>query len=323
MTYEILTIGTATQDTYVLSGAFPILKKGARRFLGIPYASKNEIPDLHFEVGGGATNAAATFVRFGFSVATICRIGDDATGQFVLHTLAHMGISTKHITVVRGFSTAQSLIFLNKEGERTLLVSRGASASQDGLSEVRRVDAPWIYLTSVGGNMPYIADVFKTHADGKNIAWNPGKQELRAPMRTLAKFLKLTDILLCNDEEARILFGTFDSKKLSSRIRKLTQGVVVVTSAERGSRAFVGSTIFQAQITPVKAKDTSGAGDAFGSGFVSGLLRKPGNFSYALLTGSANAMSVVQKVGAKHGLTSKTLDLRLVRRIRVTGPRSI
>jgi ribokinase len=51
----------------------------------------------------------------------------------------------------------------------------------------------------------------------------------------------------------------------------------------------------------VKVADRTGAGDAFGSGFVAAIA-KGQSIGEALTLGSANATSVVQKIGAKAGI---------------------
>ncbi|MDO8599637.1 MAG: carbohydrate kinase family protein, partial [bacterium] len=64
--YDIITIGSATQDVFLRSKAWET-KEDPRSPTGLnaclPFGSKVPIEDLHFTTGGGATNAAVTFAR--------------------------------------------------------------------------------------------------------------------------------------------------------------------------------------------------------------------------------------------------------------------
>ena len=52
-------------------------------------------------------------------------------------------------------------------------------------------------------------------------------------------------------------------------------------------------------------KNLTGAGDAFGSGFITGWIKSRGDIRYALRLAAFNADSVVQHVGAKVGILKK------------------
>ena len=51
----------------------------------------------------------------------------------------------------------------------------------------------------------------------------------------------------------------------------------------------------------VKTKDTTGAGDSFGSGFLAAFASGR-SFRNSLIFGAANSTSVVQQIGAKKGI---------------------
>jgi sugar/nucleoside kinase (ribokinase family) len=97
------------------------------------------------------------------------------------------------------------------------------------------------------------------------------------------------------DDEAGILHD----------LRALCPGIIIVTNGARGSLFTDRKKHFRVSILPVKAMDTTGAGDAFGSGFLAGYLRYRGNLLKAITLASENAASDVTKIGAKHGLLSK------------------
>ena len=75
----------------------------------------------------------------------------------------------------------------------------------------------------------------------------------------------------------------------------------MITKGKQGSIVSDGEYIFEAGIPPVLAKEATGAGDAYGSGFLSGLLKK-NSIEYAIELATANSTSCTQKIGAKNGL---------------------
>ena len=91
-------------------------------------------------------------------------------------------------------------------------------------------------------------------------------------------------------------------------IRKLyllCKRIVVVTRGKKGSIVSDGKYIFEAGVPSVLAIEATGAGDAYGSGFLSGLLKK-NNIEYAIQLATANSTSCTQKIGAKNGLLQKS-----------------
>ena len=78
--------------------------------------------------------------------------------------------------------------------------------------------------------------------------------------------------------------------------------VVLVTDGVNGSMASDGKTIVRALMYDDSPSiDRTGAGDAFASGFLSEWA-KSGNLKNSILVASANASSVVMKIGAKAGI---------------------
>jgi len=91
------------------------------------------------------------------------------------------------------------------------------------------------------------------------------------------------------------MFDIFDA------LRGTGVRTAVITDGKAGSQAFDGEKVYYFPSYTAPTVDTLGAGDAFGSGFLAGLI-KSGDVAEALKLGSANASSVVRYFGAKPGL---------------------
>lgn len=102
--------------------------------------------------------------------------------------------------------------------------------------------------------------------------WIEGKRE------SLLKTLKLVDILLINDGEARELSGEPNLVKAASVILSFGPKTLIIKQGEYGALMFSGDRIFSAPAYPLESIfDPTGAGDCFGGGFM-GYLSNTMNF---------------------------------------------
>ena len=137
--------------------------------------------------------------------------------------------------------------------------------------------------------------------------FNPGKLELEQKKKLLG-LLEDVDILLLNKAEAAELVP---GKVLAELLSHLANYVptAIITDGSMGAIATDGKETYRFGIyEDVRVKDTTGAGDAFGSGFLAHLAA--GNsFEDSLIFGSANSTSVVHQLGAKAGILTGKEDL--------------
>ncbi len=128
-------------------------------------------------------------------------------------------------------------------------------------------------------------------------------------IKKLKPILKKLDVVIVNREEAAELTGVDydDERAIFRKFDKLIDdGIAVMTEGPRGSLVSDGRYMYRAGVYEEdELVDRTGAGDAFGSGFVVGMMRK-NEINYALKLASANAMSVIEDIGAQTGLLGKT-----------------
>ncbi len=311
--FDVKTIGSAFQDIYVFSKHFHV-REDPRSISGhaefFAFGTKIELDDIFFEVGGGATNAAFTLKRQGFRVGCVARIGNDGAGLDVRKCLRKEGI--RDILIVdKKRRTGRGVVFLGRTGERTILVYRGAAQaySKRELSPARISGTRWLYVTSLGGSLSNLEHIVtNAHKKSIRVCSNPGKQELTKRLAGLKKVCKRLDILSLNREEAATVTKRPYSniKGMLSDLDKVVKGVVLITDGEHGSYAALNDERYRVILKPrMKVVDTVGAGDAFGSGFLSGYIRYRGDIKKSLTLATQNASSVIQQMGAKHGLLTR------------------
>lgn len=309
---KILTIGAAVQDVFLSHSEElkPVADKTADElFLKIELGSKNDVNNINFSTGGGATNAAVTFVRQGLEAQFMGTIGHDPAGLAVLDDLDREGVDTSKVSYNKKLHTGYSVVLLASTGERSFLTYRGASTHYDiDNFDLSDVNADWLYVSSMAGSMDVIDKIF-THARQKkiNIFFNPGKSELRQSDK-MKSILEDVTILSVNKDEAKQIV---DGETLEELTRKLLKyvSVAIVSDGPNGVMASDGQTIVRAGMyEDVKVIDRTGAGDAFGSGFLSQWAIGR-SLKDSIVFASANSTSVVTKIGAKAGILHKGVVL--------------
>ncbi|MFA5945590.1 MAG: PfkB family carbohydrate kinase [Patescibacteria group bacterium] len=326
--HDIIAIGSATRDVFLLSKEFQLIRSEAfSTGVGecVALGEKIDVDELVLSTGGGATNAAVTFSQLGFQTAVVSRIGDDEPGNSILSALTTAKIDTSFVKKIKGGQTAYSTLLTAPNGERTILVYRGVSA-EFALADVpfKALSAKWFYVSSLSGNVALLAKII-AHAKkiGAKIAVNPGGGELgkSAELRAL---LKDVDVILVNLEEAQKLTASDskDGKELAGLLTGSIHGstptatLAIVTDGPRGAYAVQGKIKYSARNRNVKSVSRTGAGDAFGSGTVAGLM-KGLSVEDSLKIGTLNAESVIQHVGAKAGIITKWPTDKALEEIRV------
>ncbi|MDO8582267.1 MAG: carbohydrate kinase family protein [bacterium] len=310
--YDIITIGSATQDVFLTSKDY-VLVPSKKFSTGVgecfAFGSKIEVKNIFLDTGGGGTNTAATFAHLGFKTACLARVGDDAPGREIRSVLRTHGVATELMITTKKEHTAYSSILLTAMGERTVLVYRGASAHFSAREMPwKKMQTRWLHISSLGGNIALLKKIFAfAKKEGIAIAWNPGGAELAYGYKTLKPLIAATRIFILNREEAEGLIGFQTST---------SKGIVVITDGKRGAYVYDGSHSFFSPSTGHKAVNTTGAGDAFGSAFVAGIM-KGMTPTDALRLGILNSGLVVTKMGAKNGILKKMPLQSVLHNIRV------
>ncbi|MGZ5246863.1 MAG: PfkB family carbohydrate kinase [Flavitalea sp.] len=137
-------------------------------------------------------------------------------------------------------------------------------------------------------------------------------------MAELEEVLKMVDVLMVNDSEARQLSGQFSLVKAAREIMKMGPKYVIIKKGEHGALLFHENQVFFAPALPLEEVfDPTGAGDTFAGGFI-GHIAKTGDISFdnmknAIIVGSAMASFCVEKFGPERmkEITQKDIDDRV------------
>jgi sugar/nucleoside kinase (ribokinase family) len=130
----------------------------------------------------------------------------------------------------------------------------------------------------------------------------------------LKKTIKLVDVLIINDEEARQLSGEYSLMKASKVIRAMGPKFLIIKKGEHGALLFNEDKVFFAPALPLEdVFDPTGAGDTFAGGFI-GYIASTDDISFdnmkrAIINGSAMASFCVEKFGTEKLLTITKQDV--------------
>ena len=144
-------------------------------------------------------------------------------------------------------------------------------------------------------------------------------------MDDLMETIKLVDVLIINDEEARQLSGEYSLVTAAKKIMAMGPKYMIIKKGEHGALLFDHDSVFHAPALPLELVfDPTGAGDTFAGGFI-GYLARSGDISFdnmksAVIAGSAMASFCVEKFGteALMNLTQGDIDTRINQFVKLT-----
>lgn len=302
---RIVSLGSALEDIFLIDrDDFAASTIGDTSIFGkLEIGTKVDIDKISYEIGGGGTNTAVSFARHGHESIFIGNIGRDSAGEAILAFLDKENVDTSYISFVKSKTGCSIVLLDTKSGERTILTHRGASSAFQNLNpnDLTLINPDWLYVSSIRGDMETLLSFFEhAHSLGCKIMFNPGVLELENQDKLLG-LLSDIDILLVNKSEASKIVPGRILSELLSHLKNYTETVIITDGATGGIAANSSEAFRFGLYEDVKVKDTTGAGDAFGSGFLSAFAAGK-SFADSLIFGSANSTSVIRQIGAKKGI---------------------
>ncbi len=158
-------------------------------------------------------------------------------------------------------------------------------------------DSRYVFLANIDPSLQ--RQVLSQMQQPKLVACDTMNFWITGQLDALRKVLRSVDVLLLNDEEARLLSGRANLVEAATLVRAMGPRKVVVKRGDAGALLFDEAGVFWAPAFPVrKVVDPTGAGDSFAGGFVSYLAHcddlRPANFRRAMIYGSAIASFCVE-----------------------------
>ncbi len=250
--------------------------------------------------GGKGSNQGVAAHRAGGDVTMITKVGKDVFGQVAIDNYKNEGMNLDYIFVDSNQETGSALIMVDENSANSILVVPGAcnTISDEEVDRAKVAIANCdIFLAQLEVNMSAIERSIKiAHEGGATVVLNT------APVQPITdELIAMCDIVTPNEHEAAILTGieinTIEDCRAASKFF-FDKGVkkVIITWGSNGVYCNDGQQEKHLPITPYKAIDTTGAGDAFSGGFVTALAEGK-NFFEAAAFGCVVAGLSVTKPG--------------------------
>ena len=303
--YDVITVGSATVDALARTEFCEMIHdKKNKECIAYPVGAKILMEELVLTTGGGGTNTAVSLARLGHKVAFLGKIGSKYNSKRVIQQLKEEKVNTSLIIRSKTGRTGYSIVLDSKKHDRTILSFRGSN-NDLGFNEIdlKKLKTKWFYFSSLMGKSFRTLEKIANYASKNKIkiAFNISSYLAKKGPSYLGNILKKTDILVLNKEEACILVGKNKIEKLLKKLNKLGPDVIAITDGKKGVYVYNNDHIYYGKPTNVKIVETTGAGDAFASSFLCGIIRK-NNIEFAMRLGMTNAESVIQHHGAKEKL---------------------
>jgi len=265
MTADVVVVGSLNMDLVARVAALPV--------------PGETVPGLGFATmpGGKGANQAVAVARLGARTAMIGCVGDDAFGRELRAGLEADGIDCRGVRELRGVSSGVALILVDDAGRNVIVVVPGANgrleiAQVDGLADL--LAPARIVLLQLEVPLETVEHcALEARRRGSVVVVNP------APARALPeRLLASADYLVPNEVEAAALTGrpvrsVEEAMEAAADLRRAGAGRVLVTLGERGVVSSGPEGARHHPARPVKAVDSTAAGDTFIGGLCASIVR--------------------------------------------------
>ena len=282
--------------------------------------------EVGFFPGGSTANIAAGISRLGYQSRFVGRAGDDENGRRLRQAFESDGVDVRWLSEIKGGRSAQTIIAVDRTGQRVIYSLGGEAILQKPheFSDRAMENGKALYIGEV---LPDVAleaiRVARRH--GAIIIYGPGGGISWMDKAMLIGLIKLCDYVVLSRGELGSVTSCSSHTEGAGRLLECGVGNVVVTLGSEGSECYsrgnisvtLGSEgsechssggdscrhrVLRAPAFSVPdVIDTTGAGDSFASGFITGLLEGM-DMAECLVRGNACAALAIRKVGAREAM---------------------
>lgn len=242
----------------------------------------NETRDYHRYLGGSPANVAMNCKRLGLSSTLVSTVGNDGFGEYIFKRLEEIGINTSNIKTLENKST--SVIFVSKSnGTPDFMPYRNADyhISEDQitteiLSQTKIYHTTCFALSKNPAQTTILKKAEEAHKKGCKLSidinyakelWETKEQALQV-IKNYCQFNPL--IKISEDDMLRLFEKQLPHQEIFEFFHNLGAETVCLTLGSKGVKlSQKGKDIIQLPAIKIeKVMDTTGAGDAFWSGFL-------------------------------------------------------
>jgi len=312
--YDVLGIGNAIVDVIARAEEDFLVKHGMRKggMMLIDEARAESIYDAMGPAmemsGGSAANTIVGLASLGARGAFVGKLKDDGLGRAFSHDIRAAGVAFETPPASDGPSTGRCYVLVTPDGERTMNTYLGAAQDlhpadidSDMIAASRITYLEGYLWDPKNAKEAFLKAAAIAHAAERIVALT--LSDAFCVDRWRDEFLHLmrsrtVDLIFANEAELHSLYQTSDFDAAVAALRRDIE-VAVVTRSEKGCMVLGRDGIEAVPAFPVeRVVDTTGAGDLFAAGFLTGLARGADDRTCGRL-GALAAGEVIQHLGAR------------------------
>ena len=267
----------------------------------------DRVEDISVKSGGDATNTAIVLSKLGNQVKYIGLVGRDIFADVAIQAVRQQGVDMSDIVFSPDLQQPKSLILVNSSKDRHFLEYTGTS-DHFCIDHINMSVLDWADIVQIGGtyHLPAFdgegAAEFLRMAREKNVLTSMDVTSCHdGHLHVIDPCLPFLDYFLPSEIHAKEISGYSNPEDMAAYF--LDRGVknVVIKLGSKGSFCSNGSTSFYCGCYDVPVVETTGAGDAYVAGFLTGA----GNgrpLEECAILGSACSAFVIQSFGSTEGM---------------------
>ncbi|EKE19715.1 MAG: hypothetical protein ACD_8C00122G0011 [uncultured bacterium] len=315
--HKIICIGSTSKDIFFPTSEGLILDTPedvtSQKKIAFELGAKYQVKERFESLGGCAANVAQGLTKLGEISECYSKIGDDDLGHWIRKTLVSGGVGVSALEIEKDCKSDLSLILVDQRtGERTIFSDRDANDKLTIIAE-KLSHAHWFFVSSLNGDWrEHLRELLLIAKEKKiRVAFNPGQKNIKTGLSEIAYAITVSEVFFVNKDEAiEIVVGLGDNtiselleneEYLLKVLHRLGAKTVVITDGEHGGWGYDGNQMIHVDALLRKAVDSTGAGDAFTSGFLAAHMKRK-DLATSLRWGSANSSSSVTEYGGQAGL---------------------
>lgn len=315
---KVICIGSACKDIFFPTDEGTVINTPddltSQTKIGFELGAKYKIENRFEAVGGCAANVASGLSHLGIEASCYSKIGDDFSGVWIQAELKKNNVKLDLVEIEKGFQSDLSLIIVDKKsGDRVIFSNQKVNGILE-IDENKIKDAEWIFIGDLHGEWEKHLDVIfgVTRAGGSRVAFNPRQSNIHDNVAKIIAMLPFAEVVFLNKDEAIEIvqaLGEMDNNNLNNeeflirKIKGLGMDVLVLTDGSNGAWGCADNDIIHVAAIKEEAVDSTGAGDAFASGFLAGYMGD-NQIEECLRWGIANGGNAVKFYGGVEGLLS-------------------
>ena len=326
---KIITIGSASKDIFfpTREGLFLDTPEDilSQKIIAFELGAKYHIEERFESLGGCSVNVAAGLAKLGEDVSCYASIGDDAIGKWIGRELQRMNVGVESVNIEKDCQSDLSSILVDINSADRIIFSNQVANKKLIFSSEKIGSPQWIFIGDLSGAWQENIDNIIEASRHKKcwLAFNPRQKTIHEDVKKIIETITRCELLFVNKDEAiEIVCGCGDApvrelleneEYLVRILHRLGAKTVTVTDGLRGAWGFDGHQLFHCESLKQEAVDTTGAGDAFTSGFFAARIKGMDLKSF-LAWGIANSSSSVMEYGGQKGLlTEAEINLQIDR----------